>query len=91
MDIKLNLTKHCIETEIKKLHNWTVSQYFKSNQGRAEIEERIELLQKALQELNWGELRSRYVELAGHNDDSVILSKKNNTLIISINGIKANP
>ena len=88
MNIKLNLNKHCIETEVKRLHNRAVSQYFKSNQDRKRIEECIELLHKALKELNWSELRSSHTELAGHNNDCVILSKEKNHLVICINGIK---
>lgn len=88
MDIKLDLNKHCIETEIKRLHNRIISQYFKSNGNKAKLEERLELLQKALEELNFGKLRSTYVELAGHNNDVITLSKEENQLVIRINGIK---
>jgi len=88
MYIQLDLSKHCIETEIKKLHDQSIFQYFKSNEIRENIEERLDILQMALEELNCGKLRSTYAELAGHNNDDIRLSKEKDELVIRINGTR---
>jgi len=91
VDIKLALNKHCIETEIKRLHNRAILQYFepdKTKQEKLKIEDRIELLQLALKTFDFGFLRSTYVTLAGIHNDDIILSKENNQPVIRINGIK---
>ncbi len=86
MKIKLNLSRHCIETEIKRLYNQSVLKYFKAD-DKDRIEKQIEILQHALQTPDFGKLRSTYPELAGHYDDNVELSLNNqNQIIILING-----
>jgi len=84
--IKLNLSRHCIETETKRLYNQSVLKYFKAN-DKNHIEKQIEILQHALQTLDFGKLRSTYPELAGHCDDHVELSiNDQNKIIVRING-----
>lgn len=86
MKIKLNLSRHCIETEIKRLHNQSVLKYFKAN-DKEKLEKQIEILQHALQTLDFGMLRSTYPGLTGHCDDHVELSANNqNQIIVRING-----
>jgi len=85
MKIKLNLTRHCIETETKRLYNQSVLKYFKAD-DKDHIEKQIEILQNALQTLDFGKLRSTYPELAGHCNDHVELTINNNQIIILING-----
>ena len=86
MKIELNLTRHCIETETKRLYNQSVLKYFKSD-DKDQIEKQIEILQNALQTLDFGKLRSTYPELTGHCDDHVELTiNDNNQIIILING-----
>ena len=86
MKIKLNLSRHCIETETKRLYNQSVLKYFKAN-DKDRIEKQIKILQYALQTLDFDKLRSTYPELAGHCDDHVELSLNNqNQIIILING-----
>jgi plasmid maintenance system killer protein len=84
--IKLNLSRHCIETETKRLYNQSVLKYFKAD-DKDRIEKQIEILQHALQTLDFGKLRSTYPELAGHCDDHIELSvNEKNQIIIRING-----
>jgi plasmid maintenance system killer protein len=86
MKIKLNLSQHCIETETQRLYNQSVLKYFKAD-DKDRIEKQIEILQHALQTLDFGNLRSTYPELAGHCDDHAELSLNNqNQIIILING-----
>ena len=85
MKIKLNLSRHCIETETKRLYNQSVLKYFKAD-DKDRIEKQIEILQHALQTLDFGKLRSTYPELAGHCDDHIDLSiNEKNQIIIRIN------
>jgi len=87
MKIKLNLSRHCIETETKRLYNQSVLKYFKANDKDRIEKQIIEILQHALQTLDFDKLRSSHPELAGHCDDHVELSLNNqNQIIILING-----
>lgn len=86
MKIKLNLSRHCIETETKRLYNQSVLKYFKAD-DKDHIEKQIVILQHALQTLDFGKLRSTYPELTGHCNDQVELSVNNqNQIIVHING-----
>lgn len=88
MKIKLNLSRHCIETEIKRLYNQSVLKYFKAD-NKNHIEKQIEILQHALQTLDFRKLRSSYPELAGHCNDHVELSANDhNQITVLINGEK---
>ncbi len=82
MNIKLNLRKHCIETEIKKIYNRSVSQYFKSGTDKAQLEKQIDLLKTFLEKSDFSYLRSTYPELAGHSDADVTLKTDGQDRII---------
>jgi len=75
MNIKLNLSQHCVETEIKKCYNQCVSQYFSSDKNKDQLEEQIEILKTALEQFDFRRLRSKHPELGGHNDAEVFLAK----------------
>jgi hypothetical protein len=72
--IRLDLRKHCVETEIKRRYNRALSQYFKSGGRRQELEDQIEVLQRALETFDFNALRSTYPALAGRSEDSVRLT-----------------
>lgn len=76
MNITLNLNKHCIQTEIKRQYNKLISKYFKSDlpENRDMIGVKIDLLQHALENLDFGRLRSTYPELSGGGSDHIVLS-----------------
>ncbi len=96
MEIKLDLSRHCIETEIKKMHDRAIYLYFKcdkehgfkTEQEKQTLENRIELLEQALKIFDFGFLRKNFVTLAGNNNDDVVLSRENNQFMIRINGIR---
>jgi hypothetical protein len=89
MKILLDLKKHCIETEIKKLYNRSLSLYFKTNSNKKIVEQQIGLLKKALEELDFSRLRSDYPELSGSGESVVELSNDSrNQLYITIDGKK---
>ena len=78
MEIQLNLSSHCIETEIKRLHERCISNYFKKSRACAALEEEIALLEDALTTFDFGTLRTRYPQLNGHNDASIALGPAEN-------------
>jgi hypothetical protein len=71
--IHLDLRRHCIETEIKKLHDSAVGAYFKAGADKPALEARIELLKLALEAFDFPALRSRYPELCGGSSSAALL------------------
>jgi len=89
MDIQLNLTRHCIETEIKRQYNKAVSAYFKADRKEKHgLESIIEVMRRALEILDFSHLRTRYPPLAGGTDRHIILSCEDENLTIAIDGKK---
>jgi ABC-type hemin transport system ATPase subunit len=89
MVLQLDLSTHCIETELKRQYNKSVSAYFKA--GRKEkrlLGQTIEILHQALQTLNFQQLRSQYPALSGGTKQEVILSRTNEELVIIIGNKK---
>ena len=74
MQIKLDLNNHCIETELKKKYNQSISKYFKNKSSDTDLERQIENLNVALTTLDFGRLRKEFPALAGHHSDDVIFS-----------------
>ena len=74
MKIQLDLTKHCIETELKRRHNRLVSRYFKLKRKDLDLENKIDCIGKALNSLNFQFLRSHFSDLAGNSDKDILLS-----------------
>lgn len=93
MNHKLSLKHHCVETEIKKRYNITLSEYFKGGGDPAEeIEARIDIFKEALETLDFGLLRSRHPELRGKSNASVALYRdESGRLHITIDGKDIEP
>jgi hypothetical protein len=90
--ILLDLRRHCIETETKRLYNRKVARYFKRDENHARLEAEIELLKSALETLNFGRLRSIYPALAGKSDCSVAIKyDKQKNLVILIDNEPVDP
>ena len=91
MDIRLDLSRHCIETEIKKQYNKAVSAYFKAGiDEKRRLEPKLEIIHRALETLDFAHLRTQYPPLAGGTDRKVILSWEKEDLMITIDGKKLN-
>lgn len=89
MHISLNITRHCVGTEIKRQYNQLISNYFKLTDPEATLqaEAAIELLKAALERLDFGLLRAAYPELRGGGKDEVFLSAgTDGSLFFTING-----
>lgn len=86
--VRLDLSKHCIETAIKKTYNQALSTYFKPASKKQYLEEVIALTQHALECFDFAKLRSEYKDLAGHIQHDVFLFKNNeNYAILSNNRV----
>lgn len=82
--IQLDLSKHCIETEIKRIYNSAISAYFKENADKKQVENIIEMAIYALEHFDFLRLRSQYPSLAGKTNDPVCLMVDKNAYRISI-------
>jgi len=92
MKIKLNLKKHCVETELKRLYNRSLSQYFKPGSNQEQIEKIIDVIKTVLENSNISNLRSKYPELAGKSEANIVLTTdRQDQVVILINGLEINP
>jgi hypothetical protein len=92
MKIKLNLKKHCVETELKRLYNRSLSQYFKPGSNQKQIEKIIDVIKTVLENSNISNLRSKYPELSGNSEADIVLSTgRQDQIVILINGLEINP
>ena len=78
MDIRLDLSEHCIETEIKRTYNRALSRYFKREAENQSLEQTIDLLHRALEAFDFPKLRSRYPVLDGGSSSDVFLASDDN-------------
>lgn len=65
MKISLDLSTHCIETEIRRVYNRTLSAYFKTDADREALEKTLRLAETALQRFDFQHLRHTYPDLLG--------------------------
>lgn len=88
MEITLNLRRHCIQTAIKQKYNRLIADYFRSPaENQAIMESEIALLKTALENLDFGRLRSEFPALQGGGPEKISLGAgTDNTLFISVNG-----
>ena len=86
--LELDLSRHCIETEIRHRYNAAVRTYFKQEHDRPMLEKEIALLLEALEALDFPALRSAHPALAGSTGARITLSKEDPTgpLVIQIDG-----
>ena len=85
--IELDLKKHCIATEVKRLHNRRITDYFKKRGVLSLLEDEIALLTRALEELDLPALRGVNPLLAGGVPVSVVLScNGEGGLALTLNG-----
>ncbi|MFO7839314.1 MAG: hypothetical protein R6X08_07435 [Desulfosalsimonadaceae bacterium] len=92
MKMKLDLSRHCIETEMKRQYNKALSQYFKAktDADRQPLEARIDMLQKGLENFDFNRLRAGYPELRGDIEAEISLASQEEEKppLILINGEK---
>ena len=85
LKMRLDLSRHCIETEIKRIYNRKVAKYFKDDTPKQALENQIETLKNALEQLDFPYLRSHYPMLAGNGEKNIFLDvdTDGNLLIIT--------
>jgi hypothetical protein len=89
--IELDLSRHCIATEVKRLHNRRISEFLKGSEHREELEAEITLLTRALEELDLPAMRGHHRVLAGGDSVKVVLFGSEDTpLFISVEGYLLN-
>ncbi len=75
MRIRLDLSAHCIETELKHLYNTSIAAYFKADEAaKNDIERTIDVVARLLTTVDFPRLRAIYPPLAGRTHLSVALS-----------------
>ena len=89
--IELDLSRHCIETEIKRAYNHAISTYFKTEKCRRPIEETISLAQRALELLDFPRLRAEYPPLARGTRLRVVLAEDNGVVTVFLDGKPVTP
>jgi len=89
--IQLDLSKHCIETALKKAYNQALSTYFNKKTDKKYTEQVISLTQFALEHFDFPKLRSKYRDLAGETQHQAILFKDNDKYAISLDGLIIDP
>lgn len=88
MKLKLDLSSHCIQTELKRQHNRAVSDYFRADRAQhARIEQVVEITREALCALDFGALRSHHPRLAGNADADAELEKRGATVRVLLDGV----
>lgn len=92
MEVQLDLSTHCIETEIKRRYNLEISAYFKAgSEEQQRLEPMIDMLRLALEIFDFAKLRTRYPALAGGTDHNIRISVKNKRVLIAIDNTTIDP
>jgi hypothetical protein len=80
--VVLDLSRHCIQTALRRRYEDRLAQYFKPGSDRGALEAEIALLQDALETLDFGALRSRWPPLAGGQPLPVDLRRAGHRILI---------
>lgn len=74
MKISFDLSKHCVQTEAKKIYEDCLRNYFKLDESQqGQMEEKIEALKDFLEQIDFGNLRSANPVLAGGQEKGAAL------------------
>jgi hypothetical protein len=89
MRLDLDLSKHCIQTELKRQYHRALAAYFHGDaKDRTQIEQIIEMTQQALSRLDFGHLRGAYPQLDGGTRAAVRFEERHRNVDIIIDGTK---
>ena len=91
IQVRLDLSKHCIETAIKKTYNQALSTYFKAEGKKKHLEQEIALTQHALECFDFAKLRGKYKDLEGHTQQEVFLCRCNEKCTIVLDNKVIDP
>jgi len=85
--ISLDLSKHCIKTEIKKQYEKKLSFCLK-NKADEETEDMVEILREILETKDLVALRGKYRELSGKSDTKAELFIEKDEIYVLVDGSK---
>ncbi|MFH1984679.1 MAG: hypothetical protein ABIL58_22795 [Pseudomonadota bacterium] len=91
MNLILDLSRHCIETEVRRQYNRAVSDYFCHNGDPRLLEAVISLTQQCLERLDFSVLRHRFPSLAGRTPAEVVVSMEDDAIHITIDAHPITP
>ncbi|MFP4444783.1 MAG: hypothetical protein ACLFPD_00875 [Desulfosudaceae bacterium] len=74
--IDLDLSRHCIQTETRRIYNRLVSECLQSAEIDGDMEEKVDFLVHVLETFDFAQLRSAYPELAGGGGAEVALIRE---------------
>lgn len=83
--IELDLSRHCIQTAARRQYERQVAACFRSGtdeQGRARLEAEVDLLQRALETIDFGRLRSDWKPLNGGAGLQVYLGEDADGIVV---------
>lgn len=75
--IPLDLSSHCIQTEIRRQYNRQLSACLKSAAGDDTAEKKLEILKTSLETWDFPKLRSDHTALCGGRNPEVIVAGDN--------------
>ncbi|MFO7497556.1 MAG: hypothetical protein R6X05_18170 [Desulfobacterales bacterium] len=85
--IRLDLSRRCIQTEIKRQYERSLAACLRSPAGAEALAATVETLRSALETLDFPKLRAAHTALAGGQSDRVeIVRSAGNRLTLLING-----
>lgn len=86
MQICLDLRRRCVLSAAKRAYTQAVNQALRAVTVDAQLEARIQILKRALEDMDLAGLRGRYPELAGGRDAQACLCSKGDTGIALLLG-----
>ncbi len=92
MKLTLDLSNHCIETALKNAHERAVTGYFRADRSRKEeLEQTIDMTQCALEQWDFGRMRSAYTPLVGQPGSIATIKQTDAGLVLTANGKAITP
>ncbi|MGD8833794.1 MAG: hypothetical protein PVJ84_20110 [Desulfobacteraceae bacterium] len=92
MDLQLDLSAHCIETELNRRYNRAILKYFKAgSEEQKRLEPIIDMFRLALETFDFAKLRARYPALSGGAHQNIGISCKGKHLFITIDNTTIDP
>ncbi len=83
----MDISKHCIETALRRQYHKTLSRYFKMPDQRELLHAELEVLIHALERIDFSQLRRICPALEGHGSHEVILDTDDpNYPVIRVDG-----
>jgi hypothetical protein len=82
--IDLDVSRHCIQTATRRRYEKILARCLRSKTPDRALERQVDLLQQALETLDFSLMRSRWPELAGGRKADVGLSRAEGRLLVHI-------